>query len=144
MAVFEKAFIPAVNEEDLSHLTFLGVNRKVEITQDKHLHTTNFVFEVMGEVKGTSEKVLISVGTIYTYNNFVGKILKAMGFVEPDKQCFINEDGFYQFEDDNIEARIDTFLILNQGNVFLAKIYNETQEMLKHSWQIDVTTLKPF
>ena len=174
MSTFQQAFIPAVNKDGYSRLTFVGLDRKSGTTivkdkagnevidtetgevKTKEWVINNLVFDVMGRVKGTSQKVSVTVGERYSNDNLLGKTLQAMGFVSPEVETVTDdegfdvevlpedEDGFGVIEGDTLGEALENFIACVQGKVFIAKLSKLTEGKRKGFWNIDVETLKPF
>lgn len=173
--MFTATFQPATNKQGLSKLAFLGVDVKEgdkpltdkngnEIIDDetgevkvKHWTLVNLTFEVMGVVRGSSQKVSITCSEKYSPDNLLGKTLTAMGYVPPAIATELDEDGFEvqatDLDDDEF-AQIDAcesgidgieeFLKSCEGKHFTAKVGKVTEGKRKGFWGIDVDTLKPF
>lgn len=167
---FSQAFVPAVNKEGLSRLTFLGMTQKSDKSQVKDKNgvlvfnedgspkmrpwtMTNLRFEVLGKFKGNNREVTITAGETISEDNLLGKTLAAMGYsttVETalDDEGFEvevtdeTEDGFSQVEDNGVDD-IEAFLESQIGSVFVAKVYKETKGKQAGYWTIDVSTIKP-
>lgn len=173
MTTFQQAFVPAVNKDGYSRLTFLGMDKKSGISpvKDKEGNTTvdaetgevktkewviiNLTFEVMGRVKGTSQKVAVTVGERYTEENLLGKTLTAMGFVAPEVETVTDddgfevevlpedEDGFGQVEDDDsLGSSIEAFINNHIGKVYMGKVEKATEGKRKGYLMVDVETIK--
>lgn len=174
MTTFQQAFVPAVNKDGFSRLTFKGMDKKAGISpvKDKAGNETinpetgevktkewviiNLTFEVMGRVKGTSQKVAVTVGERYSEENLLGKTLTAMGFVPPEVETVTDdegfeveilpedEEGFGQVEDDDaLGQSIDTFIEASLDKVYIGKVEKATDGKRKGYLQLDVETLKP-
>ncbi|MEA5516021.1 hypothetical protein, partial [Nodularia sp. UHCC 0506] len=131
MAIFKqpnKPFLPANNQEGLSQITFLGFEPDDRMTEVIYLR-----FEVMGLVKGTSDKIVSTIGSYYQPENGLGKMLKAMGF-EPKP----DENGFEQFDSGDLGDRIDEFLNQQISKKYTAKMNKDNNGDFK----IDLETLK--
>lgn len=168
---FSHAFVPATNKEGLSRLTFLGMIQKNGTSQAKGDNgalltnsdgtpkmrdwtLTNFEFEVLGKFKGTTQKVSITCGERISDDNLLGKTLTALGY-SLDVETVIDdegfeveltdetEEGFSQVEEEDSTAFTE-YLESIVGQVFVAKVYKETDGKRKGYLAIDVTTLKPF
>lgn len=169
---FSQAFVPAVNKDGLSRLTFLGVTQKsgkskvkdddgaIVFEEDgttprmRDWAITNFEFDVLGKFKGKNQKVTITAGDRISDDNLLGKTLTALGYgatVETEitddgfevESTDEDDEGFSQVEEEDSSAVI-TYLESLVGTVFVARVYKETEGKRKGFFAVDVSTLKPF
>ncbi|GAX36817.1 hypothetical protein [Nodularia sp. NIES-3585] len=158
-------FLPAINKAGLSRLTFLKTKDITlseenvslssedialvtdELTEKMGLiskEITIIIFAVMGQLEGSQRAVLMPVSSQYTSYNDLGKILKAMGFVEPEREYFTNEEGFIQYKDNNLGSLIESFFKSKENAVYVGRMYNKNNDQQEECWRIDVETLKAF
>ena len=165
--MFTPAFVPAINKESLSKLTFLDYEVKEGVTEktnevtgevtEKEYRFFKLEFNCLGKVIGTDQSISISHNLTLDPNEGLGLTLKTLGYSFPENLTKVDDDGF-EIEDDNseddddgfgrvesnlfetIEKEIIDFLEALKLKVFTAKVTKNK----KGFWVIDTKTLKPF
>jgi len=143
-----QAFIPAVNKDGYSHLTFMGFevvsrptivkNNLGEVIAVREHCDVFMQFEVKGFVKGTSELISINVGEVYSEESPFGILLQVMGFQPPTE--VVEEEGFYfevETEPDVLTESLKDFLDESVGNPFIAKLSKVMIGRKQSTWQMD-------
>ena len=150
--MFTKSFVPAINKDGFSKLTFTGYETKEGVSEKtgKEWSMFRIIFRCMGRVRGVDRELAVTTGFTYNADNILGKTLSAMGFKESDKALETDEDGFgvesETFADDGFtvdesESQLDIlgFLDSQVGTVYLGKVFRNEKGYLT----IDVETLEP-
>ena len=165
-------FAPALNKSGLSKLTFTGFEMKMGVSPDTNKETgeqkvddegniltrpwalVKFNFELMGVVKGTSQKVgIVSNPVIAEGSSFVNTLI-SLGFEFPKPELVLDADGFevessdLEDDDDGFEQvygenteqlikAIETYLNDFIGKCVLAKVGKDS----KKYWKVDESTI---
>ncbi|MCG6135237.1 MAG: hypothetical protein MET45_11310 [Nostoc sp. LLA-1] len=133
MVTFKSGFSPAKTlNGGLNKLTFL----RYQIVKTRKISLT---FEVQGENINTTEEYEMTFDFIYEKDDILARILKNMGFTEPEMKYLIIED-MLQLDNTGIGLEIMKFLGTQRGVPFLAKLVDENND---GCWGLEVKTLRP-
>jgi hypothetical protein len=161
---FTQAFSPALNKDGFAKITFMelkslsgkagAISEKTGEVYQKDWEINNLVFECQGMVRGSTQNIAIKINTKYASDNALGTLLKNMGYIEPNFETELDEDGFEivavdEDEDgfasiESLDLGIDSFIEESIGKVFIGKVYRESEGSNKGRLTIDIATIKPF
>jgi hypothetical protein len=161
---FTQAFTPALNKDGFAKITFLelktlsgragDISEKKGVIYEKDWEINNLVFECQGMQRGSTQNIAIKINTKYSNDNALGVLLKNMGYIEPQFETELDEDGFEivkvdEDEDgfatvESLDLGIDDFIKESIGKVFIGKVFRESEGSNKGRLTIDIATIKPF